>query len=96
MNVSFEGKRVALVLSLKGRRVFIQGVAEHQEDPDMGAVVAIRIDREKPPNPGGQPVIFVRRELFVAQAVQDTEHSCDYRLDLVRADFDGDTGAEVG
>lgn len=76
---SYDGKRVAVVLSVQGEERVVCGSATWSRDAALGDSLRIMIDE---PDGFGMPEIFLAQETWEGAIHPDTEYGCDVCVKL--------------
>jgi hypothetical protein len=71
---SYDGKRVAVVLSIQGENRVVCGSASWSRDATLGEALRIRVDQ---PDDLGMPEILLAQETWEGAVQPDTEYGCD-------------------
>jgi hypothetical protein len=74
------GRRIALLLCTTGRFQVFTGTGRFACDVSIGD--ALRIELDDADNEEGNPAFVIRSDQWSGSVAPDTEHGCDYRIDL--------------
>lgn len=72
---AFDGKRIAVVLSVGGRPRVCRGTAAYKTHPTLGPVLGVRVEGEAD---FGVPELLLSETRWRGEISPDTRHGCDY------------------
>jgi hypothetical protein len=72
---AFDGKRIAVVLSIAGQPRVCRGTAVYKPDATLGPVLALRLEGEEK---HGLPELLFSETRWTGEICPDTQHGCEY------------------
>jgi len=75
----FVGKRIALILDIKGDEIVLRGTTSLRHDGTQGRMLRVRVSDDEA---YGNPVFLISEDKWTRWIAADDHFGCDFRLNL--------------